>query len=93
MVWLIAPSLIGAHQRVLAALGVGDSTKVLGTDFSCWEFIFSELSDTFKKPGTPTERTIKHKIDSVPPAKRWYRMSPMELAEVRKQLYEYLSKG
>ena len=74
-----------------------DSTKVLGIDPLHWELICSEFSDVFEKPGTPSERAIKHKInllpDSILSAKMYCRMSPVELAEVRKQLDEYLSKG
>ena len=53
MVWLVAPSLIAGHQRLLVALGGGDSTKVLGTDLLHWELICSEFSGVFEKPGTP----------------------------------------
>ena len=46
-IWLVAPSLIAGHQGVLAALGVGDSTKALCTDPSCWELTCSKFSDNF----------------------------------------------
>ena len=78
-------------------MGEGDSTKVPGSDPSNWETIYSKFSSVFEKTGTPPPRIIEYKIhlvlDSVPPAKRCYRMSPVELAEVRKQLDKYLSKG
>ena len=94
MVWLVAPSFIAGHHGVLAAVRVQDSTKVPGTDLSHWKLIWSEFSDIFKPPSTLPYRAIKHKIslllDSVPPAKRQYRIS---LAEIRKQLDEFLSKG
>ena len=81
---------------VLAALGGRDSTKVPGTDPSHCEVIYREFSYVFEKPGNPLEGAIKHEFDllsdSVPPAKR-YRISPVGLFEVRKQLNEYLSKG
>ncbi len=43
----------------------------------------------FGSPGLPPEREIKHRIDPVdenapPPRQRAYRMSPLELAEVRR---------
>ena len=41
--------------EVLAVLGVGDSTKVLDTDLSCWELICSKFSDIFEKLVTPPE--------------------------------------
>ena len=51
----------------------------------------------FTEPGTPVERDIKHKIDllpgATPPAQRQYRLSPVELAEIRRQLDSYLAKG
>ena len=59
---------------VLVALGGGDSTKVPGIDPSRGLLIFSEFSNVFEKPGTPSERAIKHEIDMLPdsvqPAKR-----------------------
>ena len=59
---------------MLAALGGGDHTKVLGTDPLHWELICTEFSDAFEKPSTPPERAIKHEIDllpdSIPHAKR-----------------------
>ena len=54
-------------------------------------------SDVFEPPGTPPDRAIKHGIDllpdSVPPANSKYRILPVGLAEVRKQLDEYLIKS
>ena len=94
---LLYPHLLLNTKEVLAVLGRGDVTKVPGADPSCWELIYSEFSNFFEKQGTPPERAINHEIDlppdSVPPAKRYYRISPVELAELRKQLDEYLSKG
>ena len=61
-------------KGVLAVLEGGDSTKVLGTDPSYWELIYSEFSDVLEKLDTPPEKAIKHRIDllpiSVPPTKR-----------------------
>ncbi len=61
------------------------------------------LLDTYKDvfatlpPGLPPVRDIDHKIDlqpgSLPPSKPSYRMTPAELAEVQKQLADYLAKG
>ena len=47
----------------MAVLGGRDSTKVPGIDASYWELIFSKFSAVFKKPGTPPERAINHKIN------------------------------
>ena len=51
-----------------------------------------------KLPKTlPLRRAVDHKIELVPsskpPSKAPYRMSPMELAEMRKQLIEWLNAG
>ena len=55
-------------------LGGGDSTKVPGTDPSCWKQIYYEFGDIYEQPGTPPKRLIKYKVtllpDSVPLAKR-----------------------
>ena len=68
-----------------------------GSAESRWDNICNEFADVFAEPGTPVERAIKHKIDiqpgSVPPAQRQYRLSPAKLAEVRRQLDDYLAKG
>ena len=48
-------------------------------------------------PGMPVEREINHKIElepgATPPYRRQYCISAAELAEVRRQLDEYLEKG
>ena len=64
---------------------------------SRWDKLCEKFPKVFAEPGTPPERAVKHKIDilegSKPPAHRLYRMSPAELAEVRRQLDGYLEKG
>ena len=71
---LLHPNLLLNTNGVLATLGVGDSTKVTGTDLLHWEQICNDFSDAYEPPSTPPERAIKRKIDllldSVPPAKR-----------------------
>ena len=74
MVWLVAPSLIAGNQGVLAALGEGDSTKVLGTDLSHWELTYAVgLVMFFRSQALPLREPCKNEIDllpdSVPPAK------------------------
>ena len=68
-----------------------------GIDHSYWELIFSEFTDVFENPSPLPGRAIKHKInllpDTVQTTKSYYRMSPVQLAEVRKQSDEYLVKG
>ena len=53
-----------------------------------WDRLCNKFASVFEEPGTPAERPIKHTIElkpgSQPPASRTYRMSPTELAEVRR---------
>jgi len=53
-----------------------------------WSKLCAEYSHIFEDPGTPAERKIKHHIQlkegAEVPARRVYRMSPTELAEVRR---------
>ena len=92
---LLHPHSLLDTKVVLAALR--DSIKVPNSDPLYWELICSELSNVLEKSGTPPERNINHKIDlmpnSVTPAKRWCRTSPVELTDIRKQLDKYLRKG
>ena len=94
---LLHPYSMLDTKGVLVELEERDSTKVPFTNPSQWELICSEFHDIFEKPSTPSERAIEYKIDllpySVPPAKRYFRILPVELAEVGKQLDENLSKG
>ena len=64
---------------------------------SRWSALCDEFQDIFEDPGKPPPRQVKHRIDLLPgarpPAQRTYRMSPTELAEVRRQLDGYLEKG
>ena len=66
-------------------------------DAARWDSIIAEYSDVFEPPGMPAERDTVHRIElkpgSVPPYKWQYRVSAAELAEVRRQLDEYLEKG
>ena len=67
-------NLLRDTKGVLAALGVGDGTKITSTDLSYWELICSEFSNILEPPGTPPERATEFKIDLLPdsvlPAKR-----------------------
>ena len=71
---LLHTHLLLVTKGMLAVLGEGDSTKVLGTDPSHLELIFSKFIDVIEKPVASLERVIKHEIyllpDSVPPTKR-----------------------
>ena len=57
----------------------------------------TEYSDVFELPGMPVEREIDHRIELEPGAaplyRHQYRISAAELAEVQRQLDEYLEKG
>lgn len=56
-----------------------------------------EFADIFDDPKASTNiKTVKHKIDTgnnAPVVKRAYRMSPLELDNLKKTLAEYLEKG
>ena len=75
----------------------GDVVSGACNDATRWNSIVTEYSDVFEPPGMPAERDTVHRIElkpgSVPPYKRQYRVSAAELAEVRRQLDEYLEKG
>ena len=64
-----------------------------------WELLCDKFSDVFSSlKGLPPPERVKHHIElldeSTPPPKpRQYRMSPAEMAEVKRQLDEYLEKG
>ena len=56
---------------------------------SRFDMIANEFSDVFEPPGMPPPRAVVHTIDLVdesspPPKPKLYRMSPLELAEVRR---------
>ena len=57
----------------------------------------TEYSDVFETPGMPVEHAIDHKVEleagATPPYHRQYCVSAAELAEVWRQLDEYLEKG
>jgi hypothetical protein len=61
--------------------------------------VVCEYVDVFpdELPGMPPDRDIKFAIElqpgTTPISKRPYRMSPAELAELKKQLQEFLDKG
>ena len=75
----------------------GDVVSGACNDATRWNSIVTEYSDVFEPPGMPAERDTVHRIElepgSVPPYKWQYRVSAAELAEVRRQLDEYLEKG
>ena len=75
----------------------GDVVSGACNDATRWNSIVTEYSNVFEPPGMPAERDTVHRIKlepgSVPPYKRQYRVSAAELAEVRRQLDEYLEKG
>ena len=57
-----------------------------------------EFADVFEHPGPAPDRPITHSIDlqdeaAAPPKPCLYRVSPAELAEVRKYLDDFLAKG
>ena len=75
----------------------GHVASVLDYIATHWKSIVAEYSDVFEPLGMSAERDTVHRIKlepgSVPLYKRQYRVSAAELAEVRRQLNEYLEKG
>jgi RNase H-like domain found in reverse transcriptase/Reverse transcriptase (RNA-dependent DNA polymerase)/Integrase zinc binding domain/Retroviral aspartyl protease/Chromo (CHRromatin Organisation MOdifier) domain len=60
--------------------------------------LLTEFAVVFQEPtGLPVDRPVKHKIEleagATPPFRQPYRMSAVELAELKKQLTELLAKG
>ena len=94
---LLHPHLLLDTKELLAELGGRDSTKVLSTYLLRWELPCSKFYNTFEPQGTPLKIVLKYKIDllleSTLAAKRYYKISPVELFEVRKHLDKYLKKG
>ena len=93
---LLRPSDCVAAMGACAQLGEGAASS--GPDQpDRWERILQEFSDVFEQPTGVPQRSIEHAIEllpgSTPPAKRQYRMSTVELAEVRRQLDEYIAHG
>ena len=76
----------------------GDSTAAPPLDKNLQQ-ILDEFEDVFKPlpKGLPPKRDIDHQIElepgAKPPYKSTYRMSPLELKEVERQLEELLEKG
>ena len=88
-----------SHVAAMEASTCASAGKV-GPDVvppSRWSNLVTEYSDVFEPPGMPVERAINHKIElepgATPPHRHQYRVSAAELAEVRRQLDEYLEKG
>ena len=81
----------------LASSGTGSGTTAGAPETDRWERVVSDFTDVFEPPGMPVERDITHRIELLPGSKptyrRQYRVSAAELAEVRRQLDEYLEKG
>jgi len=61
--------------------------------------VMEEFLDVFPKdlPGLPPDRNLEFTIEVIPGtapiSKAPYRMTPVELAKLKKQLQEYLDKG
>ena len=60
--------------------------------------LLAEFSDVFDPPRQPPDSRVKHRIDLIdegkqPPKHRTYRMSQVELDELKCQLDDMLAKG
>ena len=66
-------------------------------DESKLQQLLDSYKDVFEEPTNPPERDIGHVIaltdDATPPAKRSYRLTQKEQAEVKRQVTELLAKG
>ena len=73
-----------ANMELGEVSGVGD----MANPPSRWDKLCNQLADVFYEPGIPPKRSVRHRIDvmegSKPPTQHQYRISPTELAEVRR---------
>ena len=94
---LLNPTSHVAAMEASTCAGAGEVGLPDVVPPSRWSNLVTEYSDVFEPPGMPVERAIDHKIElepgATPPYRRQYRVSAAELAEVRRQLDEYLEKG
>ena len=92
---LVQPSshMVAKEADTCASAGEGSGTP----EAARWNDLVTEFADVFEPPGMPAERNTVHRIElepgATPPFRRQYRVSAAELAEVRRQLDEYLKKG
>jgi hypothetical protein len=91
---------VSADGTVTPKQPSGASAVTSVTDHPEVRQLLTEFDDVFPDdlpPGLPPQREIDHKIEleagSTPPTKAPYRMSPLELNELKKQLAELSSKG
>ena len=93
---LVQPSSHVVAKEADTCAGAGEGSE-LQPETSRWNDLVTEFADVFKPPGMPAERDTVHRIElepgATPPFRRQYRVSAAELAEVRRQLDEYLEKG
>ena len=84
----ITREVTGHHEEVR----VGDVQAS-----TMWDKLVSEFHDIFDPSSMPVEQDAMYQIELLPNAEphyiRWYTMSAVESAEVRRQLDEYLAKG
>ena len=91
------PTSLVAAMEACTCASVGEAEATAGAKPSRWSNLVTEYSNVFKPPGMPVERAIDHKIELEPGATPPYRcqccVSAAELANVWRQLDEYLEKG
>ena len=90
---------VTAEQEDVPNVMDGSAVKSL-TDHPSTTKLLAEFRDVFPEDlpsGLPPKREVDHRIElepgNVPPTKAPYRMSPLELNELKKQLAELSSKG
>lgn len=86
-VMLLQPADSAVDMESKAQSGAEVDSESL-SESARWQRIVEMYSDVFEPPGMPAERQTKHSIEllpgAVPPYRRQYRVSPAELAEVRR---------
>ena len=88
---LLCPRVLAAHAMLAPMEGDGPAGPAdVATPWQDQlQLLCEEFADVFERPGPAPDRPITHSIDlqdeaAAPPKPRLYRMSPAELAEVRK---------
>ena len=93
---LVQPASHVVAMEADTCAGAGEDS-VIDPETTRWNNLVAEFADVFEPPGMPAERDTVHRIElepgATPPFRRQYRVSAAELAEVRRQLDEYLEKG
>jgi Reverse transcriptase (RNA-dependent DNA polymerase) len=92
-------TMMCSPKSVKSTLASAQAHTTCAKETSALQSMLDEYSDVFADlpPGLPPDRNVAHSIPlepgARPPAKRLYRLSPAELAEVKRQIADLLMKG